>query len=126
VKLSKNAISVGIWSEDYKTLAKWYIDVLGFQVAEQAELSNDSYIAFKFDDNWVWIGKHDQVHGKSKDPYRIMLEFYVESVMDTFDELKEKRVTMIAEPFSEPTGTGNWCMTVADPEGNILQFYGNK
>ncbi len=126
MKLSKNAISVGIWSEDYKTLAKWYTDVLGFQVAEQAELSNDSYIAFKLDDNWFWVGKHDQVHGNNKDPYRIMIEFYVESVLETFNELKEKGVTMIAEPFAEPTGTGNWCMTIADPEGNILQFYGKK
>ncbi len=126
MKLSKKAISVGIWSEDYKTLAKWYTDVLGFQVKEQAELPNDSYIAFDFGDNWLWIGKHDMVHGKSKDPYRIMIEFYVESVEATAKELKEKGVAFIAEPFAEPTGTGNWCTTVADPEGNILQFYGKK
>ena len=126
MKLTNKSISVGIWSEDYKTLAKWYTDVLGFKIKEQAELSNDSYIAFDFGDNWLWIGKHDQVHGKNKDPYRIMIEFYVDNVMATYEELKTKEITMIAQPFAEPTGTGNWCMTIADPEGNILQFYGKK
>lgn len=55
-----------------------------------------------------------------------MIEFYVDSVMETFEELKAKGVKMIAEPFAEPTNTGNYCMTIADPEGNILQFYGKK
>lgn len=69
MKLKNNAISVGIWSEDYKTLAKWYTDVLGFKVKESAELSNDSYIAFDFGgENWFWVGKHSEVHGKAKDP----------------------------------------------------------
>lgn len=127
MKLKNKAISVGIWSEDYKTLAKWYEDVLGFTIREQAELPNDSYIAFDFGENWFWIGKHDKVNGKNKDPYRIMIEFYVESVMETFGELQKKtKLDVIAEPFAEPTGTGNWCMTIADPEGNILQFYGKK
>lgn len=127
MKLKNNAISVGVWSEDYKTLAKWYTDVLGFKVKESAELSNDSYIAFDFGgENWFWVGKHSEVHGKAKDPYRIMIEFYVNSVMDTFKELKEKGVKMIAEPFAEPTESGNWCMTIQDLEGNILQFYGKK
>jgi predicted enzyme related to lactoylglutathione lyase len=126
MKLTKKAITVIIWSENYKKLAKWYIDVLGFTPKEQAELSNDSYIGFLIGDNWFCIGKHDQVNGNSKDPYRIMIEFYVESVTQTCEELKEKGVTIIAEPFAEPTGTGNWCTTIADPEGNILQFYGKK
>ena len=126
MKLKNKAITVIVWSQDYKALAKWYQDVLGFTVKESAELENDSYVAFDFGENWFCIGKHSEVHGKAKDPYRIMIEFYVESVMETYNELKEKGVTMIAEPFVEPTGTGNWCMTVADPEGNILQFYGKK
>ncbi|MGH7245527.1 MAG: VOC family protein [Candidatus Levyibacteriota bacterium] len=126
MKLKNNAITVIVWSEDYKTLAKWYEDVLGFRVKEQAELPNDSYVAFDFGENWFCIGKHSEVHGKNKDPFRIMIEFYVESVVATGEELKQKGVKIIAEPFAEPTGTGNWCMTVADPEGNILQFYGKK
>lgn len=126
MKISKNAISVGVWSADYKKLAQWYIDVLGFTPAESAELDNDSYVAFAWGDNYFWVGKHDKVEGVNKDPYRIMIEWYVESVMETYEELKAKGVKIIAEPFAEPTGGGNWCMTVADPEENILQFYGKK
>ncbi len=127
MKLSKKSISVGIWSEDYKKLAKWYEEVLGFKFKESAELPNDSYISFDFgEDTWFWIGMHDKVHGKSKDPYRIMVEFYVESVMDTYEELKAKGVKIIAKPFTVPVDKENWVLTIADPEENILQFYGQK
>ncbi len=126
MKFSKQAISVGLWSSDYKKLAQWYIDVLGFTPVDSAELENDSYICFAWGDNYFWVGKHDKVAGMNKDPYRIMIEWYVESVMDTFTELQAKGVTIIAEPFPEPVNPENWCMTIADPEGNILQFYGKK
>ncbi len=125
MKFAKKAISVGIWSSDYQKLAKWYEDVLGFTFTDNAELLNDSFVSFSLGDCWFWIGKHDKVEGKNKDPYRIMPEFYVESVMDTYNEIKDKDVTIIAKPFQEPT-SDNWCMTIMDPEDNILQFYGRK
>lgn len=125
MKLSKNALSVGFWSSDYKKLAKWYIETFKFTVAMEEELPNDSFVAFQFGECFFWIGQHDKVEGKNKDPYRIMLEFYVESVMNTYLELKTKNVHFVAEPFKEPTSE-NWCMTIMDPENNILQFYGKK
>jgi predicted enzyme related to lactoylglutathione lyase len=126
MKLKNKAVSVGIWSEDYKKLAKWYQEVLGLPFKQQAQLPNDSYIAFDFGDNWFWIGKHDKIIGNNKDPYRIMVEFYVVSVLETWNELREKGVKIIAEPFEDPTAKNNWCMTIADPEENILQLYGGK
>lgn len=54
-----------------------------------------------------------------------MVGFNVESISEAYEELKQKNVTWIAQPFESPTG-GLWCMTIADPEGNILQFFGNK
>ena len=128
MKLKNKSISVGIWSEDYKKLATWYQDVLGFTFKQKAELPNDSYISFDFGDNWFWIGRHDKVFGKNKDPYRIMVEWQVESITETFEELKRKNVKIIAEPFQDPdpNGDGNWVLTIADPEGNVLQFFGKK
>ena len=126
MKYKNKSISVGIWSNNYKELAKWYKDVLQLPVKQEAELPEDSYIAFDFGDNWFWIGKHNKINGKNKDPYRIMVEFYVESVSETYDELLARNVTIIAKPFLDPSGEDNWCMTIQDPEDNMLQLYGGK
>jgi len=126
MKILNHKIAVGIWSEDHEKLAKWYQDVLKLPFKERSDLPEDSYISFDFGDNCFWIGKHDKVQGKNKDPYRIMVEFYVESVSEAFEELKRHDVKFIAEPFPDPMGGTGWCMTFKDPEGNILQMYGEK
>jgi hypothetical protein len=71
------------------------------------------------------IGKHDKVTGKNKDPYRMMIGFQVSSISEVYEELKNKKITWIAKPFLAPTGTV-WCMTLADPEANLVQFFGEK
>jgi len=126
MKYKNKAISVGIWSENYLKLAKWYEDVLKIPVRQKSELPNDSYVAFDFGENWFWIGKHDKVYAKNRDPYRIMVEFYIERVSKAFEELQEKSVTIIAKPFQDPTDKNSWCMTIQDPEDNIIQLYGGK
>jgi predicted enzyme related to lactoylglutathione lyase len=126
MKIKNNAFSVGIWSEDYKKLSEWYENVLKLPVRKKSDLANDSFVGFDFGDNWFWIGQHDKVSGKSKDPYRIMVEFYVESVSEAHKELKAQNVEFIAEPFTDPLAPEKWCMTFKDPEGNILQMYGDK
>jgi predicted enzyme related to lactoylglutathione lyase len=54
-----------------------------------------------------------------------MVGFGVKSVSKTYEELKKKKVKFIAKPFAAPPG-GFWCMTIQDPEGNMLQFMGGK
>lgn len=125
MKLRAKMLSVIIWSENHEKLAKWYEDVLGFTVREVTTHPDDSCIGFDFGDTYFSIGRHDKVHGKNQDPYRIMVGFPVSSVSAAYEELKDKDVTWIAKPFLAPTGA-TWCMTIADPEGNILQFFGTK
>lgn len=126
MKIINSKLSVGIWSDDYINLAKWYQDVLKLPFRKKSDMPEDSFVAFDFGENWFWIGQHDKVTGKSKDPYRIMVEFYVESVKEAFEELRKHNVEFIAEPFPDPLDGDGWCMTFKDPEGNILQMYGNK
>lgn len=123
--LKDKYISVAIWSDNYEKLARWYRDILGVPVREKLTLPNDTGWDFDFGENYLYIGRHDKVHGKSKDPYRVMVGFNVKSISETYELLKKKKVKFIAKPFEGPPG-GFWCMTVADPEGNIIQFYGDK
>ena len=125
MKLKNKIISVCIWSDNYGKLAKWYEDVLDFPVRERLTYPDDTGVDFDFGDTNFYVGKHSEVNGKSKDPYRIMVGFNVSSVTKTYEELKRKKVKIIAKPFEGPPG-GFWCMTIADPEGNILQFFGQK
>ena len=125
MKLRAKSLSVIIWSENHEKLAKWYEDVLGFTVRGITTHPDDSCIDFDFGDTYFSIGRHGQVTGKSKDPFRIMVGFPVASVSEAYESIKDKPVTWIAKPFLSPTGT-TWCMTIADPEGNILQFFGQK
>lgn len=123
--LKNTNLSVAIWSDNYEKLAKWYVDILGVRVRERLTLPNDTGWDLDVGSNFPYIGRHDKVHGKSKDPYRVMVGFHVESIAKTYEILKKKNVRFIAKPFEGPPG-GFWCMTIADPEGNILQFYGDK
>lgn len=123
--LKDKHISVAIWSDNYEKLAKWYKDILGVPVREKLTLPNDTGWDFDFGKNFLYIGRHNKVHGNSKDPYRVMIGFQVKSISKTYEVLKKKNVRFIAKPFEGPPG-GFWCMTIADPEGNILQFFGNK
>jgi len=127
MRLKDNHMSIGIWSENYEVLAKWYEEVLGFSPKEKMQLPNDTYIAFDFgpENDHFFIGKHDKIKGENTDPYRIMIGFHVESVTKMYQDLEDKDITFVAKPFQAPTGKF-WCMTIKDPEGNMLQFTGQE
>lgn len=125
MKLKDKHITVCIWSENYAKLAKWYEEVLGFPVRERLNLPDDTGVDFDFGINYLYIGRHNKIKGKNRDPYRIMTGFGVKSVSKAYKELKKKKVNVLVKPFLAPPG-GFYCMTIADPEGNILQFFGGK
>lgn len=125
MKLRDTNLGICLWSENYEKLAKWYEEVLGFKVKNKLNLPDDTGVEFEFGKNDFYIGKHDKVVGESKDKYRLMAGFNVESVTDTYKELKEKNIKVIAPPFEGPPG-GFWCMTLEDPDGNLIQFFGDK
>lgn len=127
MKLKNTGLSVGVYTTDHEKLAQWYKDKLNFVEIGRLNLPNDTYIEFEFGDNHFWIGLHDKITStQNTDPYRIMVGFRVESVTATYDELKDKEIEFIALPFAEPTGSGGWCMTIKDLDGNTLQFVGDK
>ena len=118
-------LSVAIWSENHKKLAEWYRDTLGIPIRAYNPVPNDDCYDMDVGDTFFSIGAHDKVHGKSKDPYRMMVGFQIDSVSKLYEELKDKDITWIATPFLAPTGT-IWCMTLTDPDGNLIQFFGQK
>jgi len=125
MKLQAPYLSVALWSEHHKKLANWYQDILGLNIRSYTNNPADDCYDMDVGPNFFSIGKHDKVKGNNKDPYRMMIGFQVSSISKVYEELKNKQITWIAKPFLAPTGTV-WCMTLQDPEDNIVQFFGGK
>lgn len=119
--------TVLIWSEDFRKLSDWYKEVLGFRVIEEQDHPQDTGVLFEVNPGgaWLWVGQHSQVHGKSQDPARHMINLNVASVSEAYKYLKSKNVQIIAEPFKAFTFDKYFC-TFADLDGNYIQLIGGK
>ncbi len=115
--------SIMIWSENWKELGEWYTKTFNLEKEMELNLANDTGMTLKVGDGSIvfWIGYHDQVKGKSKDPYRIMIGLHMDDVYQAYEELSAKGVEFIAKPQVSPTNDYD-VATALDPEGNILQL----
>ena len=121
----KALASVCLWSETPKKLAKFYQETLKLPFDKELTLPDDTGTQFKIGEAYFFVGLHDKIHGKAKDPYRIMIGFTVESVQKTYDELSPKGVKFIQKPSLSPDKTF-YVATAFDPEENIIQFYSDN
>lgn len=125
-----NGYQLLIWSEDPDTLQKFYRDVLGLESIAKLTLPDDYGYGFVVGKSHnLWIGKHSKVRGKNKDPFRFIVQIYVDDVHAWYEKIRDK-VVVIAEPFVTPPTRGKknkrYCFTFKDPEGNILQLMTDK
>lgn len=121
----KRISTVLIWSEDYKALAEWYKDKLGFIASKELNHPNDTGVLFQIGDTQLWIGQHSEVKGKNTDRARHMFNLDVDSVQEAYNYLKGKGVEFIASPFKAPT-MNYYFATFVDLDNNIVQLIGNK
>lgn len=121
----KKISTILIWSADFEKLAHWYKEVLGLKVVEEINHPQDTGVLLEFPKGgcWLWIGRHSQVHGQNKDPYRQMINIDTDSIEKTYRYLLKNEVKIIAKPFKAPTFNKYFC-TFSDPEGNTLQVIG--
>ena len=124
-KLIKSFEGFTIWSGDYLNLAKWYQETFELKKINEINLPNDKAIAFEItagSEMMLWIGSHSEVSGKSKDPYRQMISYWVEDVYTLSNILKNKNVEIINGPDKSPDGELNF-LTARDPELNLIQMF---
>ena len=112
-------------SENYQALVEWYKEKLGAVTIEEINHPNDTGVGLSVGESYLWVGKHSEVKGKNKDPFRIMFNISVDSVMEAYNELNGKGVEFIAAPFKAPT-FDSYFATFKDLDGNIIQFIGGK
>jgi predicted enzyme related to lactoylglutathione lyase len=109
-------VGVIIWTEDLDRLLTFYQDTL--------ELTPHSirrhFIAFRWGDMRLSLGKHARVSGPARDPYRIMINLGVDDIHRIYAALCAKGVAFLKPPTQEEWG--GWVATFFDPDGNILQL----
>ncbi len=112
--------SVFIWTEDAAKLKAFYSEKLGLEKA----MEEGDFVAFKLPegDSQIVIGPHSEVHGQTKEPNRVMVNFAVKSCQKTYEELKGRGVEFTKEPTPEPDGPVT-IATFRDPDGNTLQLF---
>ena len=121
-----------IWSEHPDELMKFYRDVLELELINKTDipaqdgLESDYGYDLKIDDHCtLWIGKHDGVKGKSKEPIRIMHNLNTNNVQEWYEKVKNAGCVILQDPIRTPFSTKEnptYVCTFLDPEGNCWQF----
>jgi predicted enzyme related to lactoylglutathione lyase len=65
------------------------------------------------------VGPHSEVHGSSREPERLLLNFETPEVQSEFERIRAAGATVIREPYEMG---GGWIATLADPDGNYFQL----
>jgi predicted enzyme related to lactoylglutathione lyase len=118
-----NFNSILVFSEDPKKLSEFYKKVF----EKDPEWDMQGYIGFKAGAAFITFGPHDKVHGSSKEPERIMLNFESKDVKGEFERIKGiEGAKVIAEPYGDEEKPmeegGGLVATFADLDGNFFQI----
>ncbi|WKZ30094.1 MAG: VOC family protein [Candidatus Dojkabacteria bacterium] len=124
-----------IWSENPDELMKFYRDVLQLPLEEKTDIPQQGEIAPDYGymllisdkGEKVWIGRHSEVKGKSKEPVRIMHNLYTDSVQKWYETVRDAGCEILLAPQKTPFYSEElpwYVSTFLDPEGNAWQFMG--
>jgi predicted enzyme related to lactoylglutathione lyase len=110
-----NQLIVNVNSEQPEALVRFYKDVVGLPPAEQM---GDS--AFHLGDAAFVIDGHSEVHGPTKEPPRVLINFMVDDLAAEQARLEGQGVTFIRKLGKE--FWGGVISTFLDPDGNYVQI----
>lgn len=112
-----NELSVIIWTDDLERLLPFYRDKLGLKTQTEGD-----FAIFEIGGKQpLALGKHSEVSGKTKEPYRMMVNLAVDDIQATYEELKGKGVEFTRPPEQDMGGVT--IATFQDPDGNTLQLF---
>ena len=107
---------VVIWTDNLDRLQDFYRNTLGLE----PHSVRPDFVSFKWGDMRLSLGKHSHVHGKTGEPYRIMVNLGVRDIHAAYESLVGRGVEFTRPPEKEHWG--GWVGTFTDPDGNMLQL----
>lgn len=113
----QDIIGINVYTDNLEELMLFYRDIIGIQLRS----SHDSAVVFELRPGMrLNIGRHTNVQGPSKDPFRIMINFETSDIHSSYTELNARGAHFIRRPEKE--SWGGWVATLQDPDGNTLQL----
>ena len=112
----EGVVGVIIWTEDLDALLAFYRDTLGLK----PHSIRPDFVSFKWRGMRLGIGTHSKVTGKTREPYRVMLNLGVDDIHKEYEALRARGVKFMRPPELEHWG--GWVSTFSDPDGNTVQL----
>ena len=110
-------VGVVLWTDRMEAMVDFYEAVLELPVRSR----HDDFAVFTLQPGVrLSIGLHDRVRGRSRDPYRVMVNLGVPDIHRAAATLKGRGVVFTREPEQEHWG--GWVATFHDPDGNTVQL----
>ena len=103
-------------ADRHRAMRDFYVDALGLSPRSD----RDGFVNFEFGSRRLTITLHDSVRGPTQEPVRIMVNFEVDDIEDTFERLIDHGAPAIRPPSRE--SWGGLVATSADPDGNVIQL----
>ncbi|MEK7581131.1 MAG: VOC family protein [Patescibacteria group bacterium] len=106
-------------SEDSQKLADFYKEKVGLKCSMEFEMGDKGEKGFYFESVKLYINQHSEVHGKSKEPERYILNLETEDIEKTVENLDKEGVKKIKDTY-HVEGYG-LVATYEDIDGNYFQ-----
>jgi predicted enzyme related to lactoylglutathione lyase len=109
-----NSILIG--TDDPQRLVDYYTKVFGEPAWDEG-----GYTGWVLGGGSFTVGIHDQVHGPSAEPGRVIWNIESGDVRADFERLVARGAIVVREPYGFE-GTDGLIATLADPDGNYFQL----
>jgi predicted enzyme related to lactoylglutathione lyase len=115
-----NLNSILIGSEQPERLAEYYTRLFG-----EPMWNENGYVGWMVGSGALSVGPHDEVHGSSAEPGRVIWNMSSADVRGDVERLKAAGATVVREPYTPGDGEESDEMLIAtfsDPDGNYFQI----
>lgn len=107
-------------TEDSQRLADFYKEKVGLKCTMEFEMGENNEKGFAFEEVKLVINQHSEVHGKSKEPERYILNLETEDIKEEVKKLDSAGVKKIKDTY-HIEGYG-MVATYEDIDGNYFQI----
>lgn len=107
-------VLISTTAERFEAMRSFYVDTL--RLSPRSD--RPGFVNFDFGHSRLTVALHDQVSGPAADPLRIMVNLRTTDVRAAIDRCDPEVVIR----WPEKEKWGGWVGTVADPDGNLVQF----
>lgn len=111
--------SVLLSSENSQKLADFYKEKVGLKCTMEFEMGEDGEKGFEFADAKLYVNQHSEVHGQTKEPQRVILNFETDDIEEETKRLDKAGIKKIKDTY-HVEGYG-LIATYEDVDGNYFQ-----